>query len=195
MDVVADLPADPQAAETSADGRTRAPRPRVVCPGGTGARCRGGRSRSPASREAPDQTTVLVVFVAAVAPHHVRTAPGSASLSPYGSAACRSGISCVTSLRSRPVRVAARGRPVASVIRWRDPTTPEIISLGQTVVFRRWIASEDQRNSRLRPTVGTEVHRVGSRSTAQTGNREQRPTDVLTLPGGQAGLDAAVPVS
>jgi hypothetical protein len=62
--------------------------------------------------------------------------------------ASTSGINCVTSLRLPPVRVTARGRPLASTRRWRlEPDLPRSTGLGPVAA----------------PPFGLHVARIGDR--------------------------------
>ena len=96
MDVVSDLPADPQAAEPVQVGERPLHDPAL------GAQAGAVLGAAPGDQwfhtEIPHQAAIFIVVVASVAPRHVRSAP-------------------VTSLRLPPVRVAASGMPVTSVIR------------------------------------------------------------------------------
>ena len=134
MDVVAELPADPQRAEPVQVGEgalhnpALLPRPDAVL--GAAA---GDQRLMPRS---PDQAAVLVVVVAAVGEQHVRAAARPAD-------ACRglaarpssSGMSWVTSLRLPPVKVTASGMPRG---------------IGEQVV----LAARPARSTGLRPVLG-----------------------------------------
>jgi hypothetical protein len=67
--------------------------------------------------ETQDQAAVLVVVVAAVAQHHVRAAPGPASLAPHRRYRLKQWDQLGDVVAVAAVKVAASGKPVASVIR------------------------------------------------------------------------------
>lgn len=117
MDVVADLPADPQAAEPVQVSEGALDNPALSAE--SGAVFSATSCEQWLHAERADEAAVLVVVVAAVTEHDVGAAPRSATLAPQtGGTAWSSGMSWVTSLRLPPVRVTASGMPVASVIRW-----------------------------------------------------------------------------
>lgn len=115
MDVVSDLPADPQAAKPVQVGERPLHDPALGAESGAVLGASAGDQRFHTERA--DEAAVLVVVVASVAEHHVGSAPGLPRLPCTGGTPSSSGMSWVTSLRLPPVRAAASGMPVASVIR------------------------------------------------------------------------------
>ena len=81
MDVIADLPADAQAAEPVQMGEGAFHNPALSAEPGAVLGASAGDERL--HTEAPDQATVLVMVVAAVTEHDVGAAPGSAALAPH----------------------------------------------------------------------------------------------------------------
>ncbi len=82
MDVVADLPADPQAAEPVQVGEGALDNPALGSEPGAVFRAASRDQRLHAERA--DEAAVLVVVVAAVTEYDVGTAPGAAALAPDG---------------------------------------------------------------------------------------------------------------
>lgn len=82
MDVVADLPADPQAAEPVQVGEGTFDNPALGTE--SGAMFGAASSDQRLHAERADEAAVLVVVVAAVAEHDVGAAPGAAALAPHG---------------------------------------------------------------------------------------------------------------
>lgn len=81
MDVVAYLPADPQATEPVQMGERALGDPALGAQAGAVPGAAADDQRLHA--EVPDQATVLVVVVAAVAQQHIWAAPGPAALAPH----------------------------------------------------------------------------------------------------------------
>lgn len=81
MDVVADLPADPQTAEPVQVGERALHNPALPAEAGPMLAATAGYQRLHA--EVPDETAVLVVVVAAVTQHHIGAAAGPAPLAPH----------------------------------------------------------------------------------------------------------------
>lgn len=115
MNVVPDFASDPQAAEPVQMGEGTLHNPALSAQSGAVSGAPAGNDRL--DTEVPDEVTVLVVIVAAVTEHDVRGRRGLPRLPRTGGTAWRSGMSWVTSLRLPPVRGAASGMPVASVIK------------------------------------------------------------------------------
>lgn len=82
MDVVADFPADPQAAEPVQVGERALDNPALSAQSGAVFGAPPGDQRPHA--ELPHQAAVLVVVIPAVGKNDVRSAPWSAALSPHG---------------------------------------------------------------------------------------------------------------
>jgi hypothetical protein len=82
VDVVSDLPADPQAAEPVQVGKRPLHDPALGAESGAVHGAPAGDPRFHTVRA--DEAAVLVVVVAPVAEHHVGAAPGPASLAPHG---------------------------------------------------------------------------------------------------------------
>lgn len=82
MDVIADLPADAQAAEPVQVSEGAFHNPALSAEPGTVLDASAGDERL--HTEAPDQAAVLVVVIAAVTEHDVGSAPGPAALAPNG---------------------------------------------------------------------------------------------------------------
>lgn len=82
MDVVADLPADPQATEPVQMGKGAFHHPALSPEPGTVLGGAPGDDRL--HTEVPDQAAVLVVVVTAVSEHCVRAASGPATLAAHG---------------------------------------------------------------------------------------------------------------
>ena len=82
MDVVAYLPADPQATEPVQVGKRALHTPALGARAGTVLGATAGDQRL--HPEDPDQSAVFVVVVAAVGQHHVRAASGPAALAANG---------------------------------------------------------------------------------------------------------------
>ena len=114
MDVVADLPADPQPPEPvqQRDGLLHhvpvLAQPRAVRDAAAGDDRADALGRH--------QGAVLVVVVGAVGEHLDRPPPGPATAAATGGIASINGSSWVTSLRFPPVKVTAEGTPLPSVI-------------------------------------------------------------------------------
>lgn len=82
MDVVADLPADPQTAEPVQVGEGALDNPALGAESGAVFCAASSDQRLHAERA--DETAVLVVVVAAVTEHDIRAAPRSPALTPHG---------------------------------------------------------------------------------------------------------------
>ncbi len=107
MDVVAHLPADPQAAEPVQIGERVFHDTALGAQAGAVLGAAAGDQRFHA--EVPDETAVLGVIVAAVGQQHVRPASGPAASASHRRHSVQERISWVRSLRLPPVRVAAEG--------------------------------------------------------------------------------------
>lgn len=115
MDVVADLPADPQAAEPVQMGESTLDNPAVSAQPAAMLGVPAGDQRF--HSQSPDQAAVLVVVVSAVSEDDVRTPPWAAAPALHRRHCLQERDELGDVVRLPPVSVTASGMPEASVIR------------------------------------------------------------------------------